>query len=205
MKKLCGPIKGLYAPPNLICFIAWFIGHDVILKRPTLLHHFQHVFFFFFPLQVERLMLLQAYRNIFSLLHKHLCWWFQCNVLFFFFFIRSIWATLLNLSMITFLWKCCLYHCDIFLPTFCQYLVWEVAYYPLYPSFFLFPPLPFGHVMFLSLASGKSSQSGLVFPIGGRVCVHRHLVCASLQCFFVHHLTHNSHIHLFCIDLTPKF
>lgn len=71
--------------------------------------------------------------------------------------------------------------------------------------FFFSPPLPFGHVMFLSLASGKSSQSGLVFPIGGRVCVHRHLVCASLQCFFVHHLTHNSHIHLFCIDLTPKF
>lgn len=129
MKKLCGAIKGLYAPTHLICFIAWFMGHDVALKRPTLLHNFQHFFF----LQVERLLLLQAYWNTFFLLHKHLCrwwvfsswWWFQCNVV----FIRSVWSTLLNLSMITFLWKCCLYHCDIFLPTFCQYLGWKVAYY----------------------------------------------------------------------------
>lgn len=163
-------------------------------------------FFFFAPFKLKGWCSFRRI-EIFSLSCISICvgGFSAMSFFFFFFFIRSIWATLLNLSMITFLWKCCLYHCDIFLPTFCQYLVWEVAYYPLYPSFFLFPPLPFGHVMFLSLASGKSSQSGLVFPIGGRVCVHRHLVCASLQCFFVHHLTHNSHIHLFCIDLTPKF
>lgn len=45
MKKLCGAIKGSYTPANLISFIAWFMGHDVALKRPTLLHNFQHFFF----------------------------------------------------------------------------------------------------------------------------------------------------------------
>lgn len=143
MKKLCGPIKGLYAPPNLICFIAWFIGHDVILKRPTLLHHFQHVFFFFPPFKLKGWCSFRRI-EIFSLSCISICvGGFSAMSFFFFFFIRSIWATLLNLSMITFLWKCCLYHCDIFLPTFCQYLVWEVAYYPLYPSFFSFPPSSF--------------------------------------------------------------
>lgn len=69
----------------------------------------------------------------------------------------------------------------------------------------------------LSCLFGKRSQSGLVFPLGRRVCmcvgvcvcvcacVHRHLVCASLQCSFCVItsliITHSS----FCIDLTPKF
>lgn len=161
--------------------------------------------FFFSPLQVERLMLLQAYRNIFSLLHKHLCWWFQCNVLFFFFYKKHLGDSsqplndYLSLKMLfVSLWYFSTYLLSVFGLRSCIL--------PIVSIFFFFsPPLPFGHVMFLSLASGKSSQSGLVFPIGGRVCVHRHLVCASLQCFFVHHLTHNSHIHRFCIDLTPKF
>lgn len=117
-------------------------------------------------------------------------------------FLMSVCLILLNLSMSTFLWKC-LYHCDIFLPTFCQYLVWEVAYYPLYPAFC---SCPFTCVMSLSFAFGKNSQSGLVFPIRRRVyvCVHRYLVCASLvflMCITSLKITHSS----FCIDLTPKF
>lgn len=121
-------------------------------------------------------------------------------------FLISVWLILLNLSMSTFLWKC-LYHCDIFLPTFCQYLVWEVAYYPLDPAFCsslftrvmsrVISPL----VRILSQVSSFLLEDARVCVY---VCVHRYLVCASLVfllCITSLKITHSS----FCIDLTPKF
>lgn len=53
--------------------------------------------------------------GIFPLI-KHLFWWFQCRA--FVFYKKHLG----DLSMITFLSRCSLYSCDIFLPTFCQYL-----------------------------------------------------------------------------------
>lgn len=109
-------------------------------------------------------------------------------------FLRSVRWTLLNLSMMTFLWKCCLYHCDIFLLTFSSVFGLRMSILPIVSAigFFFFSLLsdPSGPC----LAFGENSQSGLVFPIRGHVCLcvcelRGHLVCTSYLFFFVFHLT----------------
>lgn len=72
-KKLCSAIKGLYTQKKLICFIALFCV--IVLKTYTT--SWFPTFFFF---QVERLLLLQMYWNIFFLLHKHL-WWVSVQLM----------------------------------------------------------------------------------------------------------------------------
>lgn len=117
MKKPCGPVEGLYAPTNLIRFIAWFMGHDVILKD---LHYFiiSNLFFlFYYVFFFSNLKGWCSFRHIdiFSFLHK-LFFVGGFSAMSFFLYIRSIWATLLNLSMITFLWRCCIIVIFFYLP-----------------------------------------------------------------------------------------
>lgn len=123
--------------------------------------------------------------GIFPLI-KHLFWWFQCRA--FVFYKKHLG----DLSMITFLSRCSLYSCDIFLPTFCQYLglkscILTHCIQLCNPP----PPSSLRSVMFLSHASGRSSQSGLVSAIRGTACACTGVVFVlPHSVFFVYHLTH---------------
>lgn len=159
-------------------------------------------FFFFF--QVERLLLLQMYWNIFFLLPKHL-WWVSVQLMMMVSvqcpFFKEAFGRLVSTSQwLPFSEDVCIIVIFFYLP-FCQYLVWKVAYCPLLSSFFPSSSFQICNVPISCLL--VRTQSGLVFPIRGRVCVRAQ---ASCLCFLtvLFHFTHN-HIQSFCIDLTPKF
>lgn len=103
----------------------------------------------------------------------------------------------------TFLSRCSLYSCDIFLPTFCQYLGLKGCILTRRIQLFFFFPL-LRSVKFLSCVWwGFSRVSSL---LSGRwcvyvcVCVQTQCVCASSQFIFVvYHLTHiHKSMFLFC-------
>lgn len=175
------------------------MGPDVTLKRPTLLYYFQLVLSFFFFFSVKKP---HARRiGIFPLI-KHLFRWFQCRA--FVFYKKHLG----DLSMITFLSRCSLYSCDIFLPTFCQYLGLKSCI--LTHRIQLCNPSPTSSlrsVMFLSHASGRSSQSGLVSAIRGTAsaCTGVVFVLPHSVFFFCVSPHSYSHMHYFVVDLTPKF
>lgn len=159
-------------------------------------------FFFFFKLKG-----CCSFRciEIFSFFYLSICdgwvfsswWWFQCNVLFF----KEAFGRLVSTSQwLPFSEDVCIIVIFFYLP-FCQYLVWKVAYCPLLSSFFPSSSFQICNVPISCLL--VRTQSGLVFPIRGRVCVRAQ---ASCLCFLtvLFHFTHN-HIQSFCIDLTPKF
>lgn len=98
-------------------------------------------------------------------------------------FIRNVWSTLLNLSMITFSLK-------MFVPLWyfstyiCQYLVWKVAYYPLYPAFCPFFFINCNFPLSCLLVRNLSQVSS--FDIYMCVCISIFVLL-----FFLHHLTYN--------------
>lgn len=127
------------------CFRLWVMMLNQKHQRYFII---SSISFFF---KDEKLLLLQAWWNIFFLLHKHLC---ECSAHDDGFSAMSFYKKRLidssqPLDDNLFLWKCRLYHCDIFLPTFCQYLVWKKLHITRRIQLVL-PPLPFRSVMSLS-------------------------------------------------------
>lgn len=179
-KKLCSAIKGLYTQKKLICFIALFCV--IVLKTYTT--SWFPTFFFFF--QVERLLLLQMYWNIFFLLPKHL-WWVSVQLMMMVsvqcLFFKEAFGRLVSTSQwLPFSEDVCIIVIFFYLP-FCQYLVWKVAYCPLLSSFFPSSSFQICNVPISCLL--VRTQSGLVFPIRGRVCVRAQASCLCFLTVFV--------------------